>query len=183
MYISYISPTGNFSITHEQLRHKAMHSSFSISKYTNISTLTPQLTSKIFDSMIAPILTYNSKVWGAYTKADFSRWDTCPIEKVHLRLCKTFPGTNKRASNLACRAEHPSKIAIEQRILNYIHLKAQPESSLVRQAFKISKQLHSIGKDGFYTNTSNFLGKYKLTIDDISTTTDIVKVIASTRSS
>ena len=134
-----LSPTGNFSITHEQLRDKAMHSFFGISKYTNISTLTPQLASKIFDSMIAPILTYNSEVLGAYTKADFSRWDTkCPIEKVHLRFCKTFLGTNKRASNLACRAELGR--AIEQRILNYIlHLKAQPESSLVRQAFKISK--------------------------------------------
>ena len=60
-----------------------MHSLFGISKYTNSSTLTPRLASKNFDSMIAPTLTYNSEVWGAYTKADFSRWDTCPIEKVH----------------------------------------------------------------------------------------------------
>ena len=75
------------------------------------------------------------------------------------------------------------KIAIDQRILNYIlHLKAQPESTLARQAFKILKQLHSIGKDGFYANISNLLGKYNLTIDDISTKTDVAKVITSIRS-
>ena len=167
-----LSPTGNFTITHEQLRDKAMHSFFGISKYTDISTLPPQLASKIFDSMIVPILTYHSEVWGAYTKTDFNRWDTCPIEKVHLRFCKTFLRTNRRASNLACRAElgrYPLKIAIDQRILNYIlHLKAQPESTLARQAFKISKQLHSIGKDGFYAsrtyseNTTWLLTTYQL---------------------
>ena len=43
-------------------------------------------TCKIFDTMISPILTYNSKVWGLFIKSDFKYWDTSPTEKGHLQL-------------------------------------------------------------------------------------------------
>jgi len=38
--------------------------------------LKPSLACKIFDSMISPILTYNSEVWGAFVKSDFKSWDS-----------------------------------------------------------------------------------------------------------
>ena len=47
------------------------------------SPLTPSLACKIFDSMISPILTYNSEVWGTFVKSDFKSWDNSPIEKAH----------------------------------------------------------------------------------------------------
>ena len=29
----------------------------------------------MFDTMISPILTYNSEIWGVYAKPDFKTWD------------------------------------------------------------------------------------------------------------
>lgn len=114
-----LTPSGNFNTTQEQLREKILHSFFGLRKYIDINTLTPHLASKLFDTMIAPILTYNSEVWGAYVKSDFNRWDSSPIEKAHLRFCKSYLATNKKASNIACRAElgrYPLKISIDQRV-------------------------------------------------------------------
>ena len=62
-----LTSSGNFTSAQE-LREKAMHAFFGIRKYTNINKLPPQLASKIFDTMISPILMYNSEVWGAYEK-------------------------------------------------------------------------------------------------------------------
>jgi hypothetical protein len=52
---------------------------------------------KIFDSIISPILSYNSEVWGAYTKNDFNKLDKLPIEKAHLRFCKLYLGVGKKS--------------------------------------------------------------------------------------
>ena len=172
-----LTTTGNFTAAQEQLREKAMHSLFGIKKYYNINRLPPQLASKIFDTMISPILTYNCEVWGAYLKSDLSHWDKSPIEKAHLRFCKSYLGVNKKATNDACRAElgrFPLKLNIDQKILNYIlHLKAQPEDTIVHQAFRISKQLHSKGQNGFYTNVTNLLKQQNNIIDDIRTKNDV----------
>jgi len=63
-----ISSTDNFLITHDNLKEKALHALFSLRKHTNISELSPLLANKIFDTMISPILTYNSEIWGIYVK-------------------------------------------------------------------------------------------------------------------
>jgi hypothetical protein len=60
---------------------------------------------KIFDSIISPILLYNSEVWGAYLKNDFNKWDKLPTEKIHLRFCKIYLGVGKKATNIASRGE------------------------------------------------------------------------------
>ena len=36
--------------------------------------------------MISPIQTYNSEIWGVYTKAEFKAWDNSQIEKTHLQF-------------------------------------------------------------------------------------------------
>jgi len=66
-----ISSTGNFSLALDMLKEKALHVLFNLRKHTNLSKLPPFLANKIFDAIISPILTYNSEVWGAYTKSDF----------------------------------------------------------------------------------------------------------------
>ena len=172
-----LTSSGNFTPAKEQLHDKAMHAFFGIRKYTNISTLSPQLASKIFDTMISPILLYNSEVWGAYDKLNFNHWDKSPIEKAHLRFCKSYLMVNKKATNDACRAEFgrfPLKIIVNQRILNYIlHLNTQSEDFIVKQAFAISKQLYSRGQTSFYTNVTNLLKQHNMTIDDLLTKNDI----------
>ena len=63
--------------------------------------LKPSLACKIFDSMISPILTYNSEVWGAFVKSDLKSWDSSATEK----FCKRYLQVHNKASNIACRAE------------------------------------------------------------------------------
>ena len=41
-----------------------------------------------------------------YTKQDFKKWDSSPIEKLHLKFCKRYLEVNNKASNKACRAGH-----------------------------------------------------------------------------
>ena len=44
----------------------------------SFSSLKPSLASNIFDTMISPILTHYSEVWGVYTKSDFKSWENSP---------------------------------------------------------------------------------------------------------
>ena len=62
----------------------------------------------------------------------------------------------------------PLTLSIDQKIRNYIlHLKAQPETSIVHQALRISKHLHS--------NCQNMI------IDDIRTKNDINLYVTKSR--
>ena len=70
-----ISSSGNFTVTLDHLKEKALHALFSLRRHTHFSKLKPYLACKIFNTMICPILTYNSEVWGVYTKLEFKAWD------------------------------------------------------------------------------------------------------------
>ena len=56
-----MSSSGNFSVSREHLKEKALHALFSLRWHTNLSKLKAALACKIFDTMISPILTYNLK--------------------------------------------------------------------------------------------------------------------------
>ena len=100
-----ISSTGNFNISLEHLKEKALHALFSLRKHTNFSKLKPSLACKIFETMISPILSYNSEIWGVYVKHDFKAWDNTPIEKTHLKFCKRYLEISNEALNVASRGE------------------------------------------------------------------------------
>ena len=54
----------------KQLADKAKHAMFSTKKKVDFHSLNPKLAIKIFDSIISPILLYNSEVWGAFINSD-----------------------------------------------------------------------------------------------------------------
>ena len=58
-------------MSREHLEEKALHALFSLTRHTDLSKLKTYLACKIFDTMISPILTYNSEIWGVYAKPDF----------------------------------------------------------------------------------------------------------------
>ena len=164
-----ISSTGNFTLSLEHLREKAVHALFSLRRHIDFSSLKPSLACKIFDTMISPILTYNSEVWGVFIKSDFKNWDTSPIEKGHLQFCKRYLQVNNKASNIACRAElgrYPLILDINKRILKYIsYLQSKEQSSLVIQSFLMSIDLHRNGKTSFYTNLKKILDYYNISFN------------------
>ena len=150
-----MSSSGNLSVSREHLKEKALHALFSLRRHTNLSKLKAALACKIFDTMISPILTYNSEIWGVYAKPDFKTWDGSQIEKAHLQFCKRYLEENNKASNMACRAElgrFPLNITINQKILKYIlYIQSKDDESLVKQEFLMSFDLHCNGKNSFHS--------------------------------
>jgi hypothetical protein len=70
-----LNQNGNFTLALKQLSEKALHALYGIRRQLNFSRLNPKYAIKIFDSIISPILLYNSEVWGTYVKNDFNNWD------------------------------------------------------------------------------------------------------------
>ena len=160
-----ISSTGNFNVSLEHLKEKALHALFGLRKNTDISRLKPSLACKIFDTMITPILSYNCEIWEAYQKQDFKTWDSSPIEKTHLHFCKRYLEVSNKASNAACRGElgRFPLIGINKKILNYImYLFEKDEDSIVKQALLLSINLHSNGNTSFYSNIMELSKSYNL---------------------
>jgi len=57
---TWISSTGNFTLSLDHLQQKALHALFSLRWKTDFISLKQSLACKTFDSMISLILTYNS---------------------------------------------------------------------------------------------------------------------------
>jgi hypothetical protein len=135
-----LNQNGKFKIAQQQLSEKAIHAFYKIRKNIDFHKLSSKIGLKIFDAIRTPILLYNSEVWGAYEKNDMNKWDNSQIENVQLRFCKLYLGTNRKASNIACRAElgkFPLLISIKRNIINYTkHIHNLPDQSLVKQSLK-----------------------------------------------
>ena len=129
-------PNGKFKLAQQQLSEKALHALYKVRKNLDFHKLSPKTATKIFDSIISPILLYNSEIWGAYEKNDLNKWDNSETEKFHLRFCKLYLGVNRRASNVACRSElgkYPLLITIKKNILNYFkHILKLDDNSINR---------------------------------------------------
>ena len=151
-----ITSTGNFVNHLTQSREKALHALFKTTRLVDFKNLPPKQANRLFDSLIAPILTYSCEVWGVYQKHDFEKWDKTPTEKAHLRFCKYFLGVNKKASNIACRAElgrFPLKLFIDKLIMKYFnHLLTLPDSTITKQAFLMSKSLCDRKKSSYHSH-------------------------------
>ena len=76
-----MSSSGNFSVSREHLKEKALHALFILRRHTNLSKLKPAVACKMFETMISPILTYNSEIWGLCANPDFKAWDDAQIER------------------------------------------------------------------------------------------------------
>ena len=83
LVFSRISSPGNFTFSLEHF-----HDLFSLRRHTDFSKLKPSLASKIFDTMISPILTDNSEVWpGCLCENQFLSHGITPESK---KLIYTF---------------------------------------------------------------------------------------------
>ena len=55
----------------------------SLRPHTNLNGLKPSLECKILESMISPLLTYDSEVWSAFVKSDFKSWDSSARKPIY----------------------------------------------------------------------------------------------------
>ena len=100
-----ISFTGNLKQASIDLSAKATKALFSlISKIKEYSDINVETLSKLFDTLIQPILTYASEIWISDYKIDLMD-DKYPFELVHLKSCRFSLGVHNKTSNLASRCE------------------------------------------------------------------------------
>ena len=85
------SANGSFTNHKEKLKEKTRRSIFATRRYLDFLRLPTNISSKLFDTLFLPILTYCLDVWGVYDKYDNNSWEKDMIEKnTHLFLQIVF---------------------------------------------------------------------------------------------
>ena len=133
-----LTPAGtSFKKAQNELVKKARKSMFGYLKEINIfQGAQPKTMLKLFNTLVTPILTYNSEIWGSLMKSNQLRnFDTfiknlfddkMPHEILQLKSGKIILGVHKKAANVAVRGELGSlPINIEiyfEMIKYYLHI-------------------------------------------------------------
>jgi hypothetical protein len=110
---------GNFNLAINTLMKKARKAYFKIKKTIGLNNPC-RLLETLFDSLVTPIRTYGSEVWGV----DSTFKDSDPFEKLHIIFIKEILGIQCKASNDECRAElnrTPLKSEILFSIFNFMN--------------------------------------------------------------
>ena len=116
-----------------------------------------QLTIKLFDALVRPILLYGVDVWGCF-KASSN--NTNPIEKLNSRLCKNLLGVKRNTSNVGCRCElgrhNLSAIGFQSTIKNWLRIAGGNRSKIISKLYDKSLENSS----SWATKMKNILFKH-----------------------
>ena len=123
-----------------------------------------ELSCKLFDSLIRPIILYNSEIWYIEDyyyiyKADngsncdkLSFVDRFSFEKLHHKFCKAVLGIKKTSCNISAKSELgrlPLDSFIKTQVmLYYSRIQSDGINPLVKEAFNINK---NISNENIYT--------------------------------
>ena len=116
-----MSSTGSYSPAIENLCEKTSKAYFAVRNALKKVDFDTNITLKIFDSVLKPILTYNSEIWSQLNSRQFkvlnklnSQYERTKFifeslfrdsETQHLKICKSILGVNRSCSNLAVLGE------------------------------------------------------------------------------
>ncbi len=155
---------------------------------SNFQHVPVDLSCKLFDSLIRPIILYNSEIWfmeeyfpiyKAKSRA-ILHGTTCDIlsltdkfnmEKVHHKFCKSVLGIKKTASNIAAKAEL-GRLPLDsfvktQVILYYIRINCPDINPLVKDALSMNKALSDEGIYTWYTFVKEIFKEFNLNEEDL----------------
>ena len=138
-----------FSNNFAYLCGKAKQAIFSLKlKLRKIGTLPPKCMFYLFHSLIQPILTYGSDVWGV------SKSGREAVDKVllwYLRMVLNVKATTSNSITLGeCGVIPTSVTCIVNAIVFFQRLKLMPESNIVNMAFREQERLHNLGFRTWY---------------------------------
>ena len=101
-YLGFIvTPSGEISSGLRDLKDRALKAYYKLKKTMGYYfRLHPNITIHLFDTLIKPILLYNSDFWGCLKVPTNN-----PIEITHLRFCKDLLGVQKQTTNIGVLLE------------------------------------------------------------------------------
>lgn len=167
-----IESSGKFHSSHLELSKKGNKVMFSMFKYLNpISNVPLGIYKKLFESLVRPIVTYNSDIWymdfyekiiqSSNRNKNNSKFDIISLidssfaEKTNLKFCKFVLGLSRQSVNIAARAElaqYPIDTFIKTQSIKYlIRLLNHTSNPLLDDAFLLSKKLDSMGTYSWFS--------------------------------
>ena len=101
-YLGFIvTPSGEILSGLNDLKDRALRAYFKLKKAMgNYFRLYPKVTIHLFDTLIKPILLYNSDFWGCLKPPSNN-----PIENTHMRFCKDLLGVQRQTANIGVLLE------------------------------------------------------------------------------
>ena len=138
-----ITPNGKFKQNQNNLKNKAMKALFSIKKSILCERmLNPRLCLKLFDTLIAPILSYASEIWATEIK----RTDNC-LESICMSFYRFILGVSKCTPLEGVRAELgrlPLKISLYMSVIRYwCRLNSLPANDILKKALTENRKIQS----------------------------------------
>ena len=96
-----ITPSGEIASGLNDLKERALRAYFSLkNKLGHYFGRFPSTTTSLFDSLVKPILLYNSDFWGCLKMPQNN-----PIENVYMKFCKELLGVQKQTTNIGVLLE------------------------------------------------------------------------------
>ncbi len=153
-------PSGIFSVAINNLDQKAKKAMFKIRNSLFKTNVSPKMCLHIFDTLVRPINTYCSDVWGAFLPNThkifdimcnaYSLVDNPCFEKTDLRFIKSILGVHRKASNAAVRGElgrYPTIIyIIKQVVKNWLRISNYRKDSILYDTYLCNLQMVFEGK-------------------------------------
>ena len=145
-------------------------------RYLDFSKLPIDISNKLFNSLLLPILLYGSDVWRCYDKDDLNTWEKDVVEKTHIFLCKYTLGVNKRCPNAAARNDlgrPPLKSLTEISCINFwLHLNNLPSKNIAKQCLQLSKEMAEKNQLGLMQKIKFLYNKSNLTLQTLNNTNE-----------
>lgn len=174
------SASGTFSHAKSDLYKRGLKAFFKLKSI--FGDLSPNINTSlhIFDHTVKPVLLYGCELWGTCSpstaavkkEADLKLekgYSNLECEKLALKYYKYILGVHKRTTNLAVYGDlgrTPLFIDIVCSIIKYFRrIKGMNTNSLLGQAFSISKELHTNGKESWFTGCSFILEQLNIDTD------------------
>lgn len=140
-------------------------------KVRSIGPLSPQLMIYLFDTMVRPIMTYGSGVWGCREPGRDL------LDKVHTLFLRIVLNVKATTSNIItygeCGSVPPSVNMQQECLLYFFRVQDFPSNSLIKQAYIENKRLQHLGFKTWYGRVSDLANQHRIDLDQSYSKRDI----------
>ena len=142
-----------------------------LKKLKNSRTVSPKLLIYLFDSLVRPILTYGSAIWGTRQQGREV------MDKIHLWFLRTILGIKQTSSNSITLGEcgsYPPSVTIKANAIIYLkRIETLPSESLLKKSFIEMKKLHELGFQTWYGRVCELARENNINIETNYSKSDI----------